>query len=108
MAKIDHMIFKNNAYAEGFEGKVHHVFSDHHSCELGKWYENGDGKSVFASHAAYTKIAEPHKKVHEEVKKAMQLLSNDPIKHAKAIAVCFEEAEKASIELFDILNEIVA
>ena len=108
MAKIDHMIFKNNAYSEGFEGKVTHVFSDHHTCELGKWYEDGDGKSVFASHPAYAKIIEPHKKVHEEVKKAMQLLSNDPIKHAKAIAVCFENAEKASVELFDILNEMVA
>ncbi len=108
MAKIDHMIFKNNAYSVGFEGKTEHVFSDHHSCALGKWYENGDGKSVFASHPAYSKIAEPHKKVHEEVKKAMQLLSDDPIRHAKAIAGCFEAAEKASIELFDILNEMVA
>jgi methyl-accepting chemotaxis protein len=108
MAKIDHMIFKNNAYSAGFEGKTEHVFSDHHSCALGKWYENGDGKSVFASHPAYAKIAEPHKRVHEEVKKAMQLLSDDPIRHAKAIAGCFEEAEKASVELFDILNEMVA
>ncbi|WP_299804807.1 CZB domain-containing protein, partial [Sulfuricurvum sp. RIFOXYD2_FULL_44_160] len=108
MAKIDHMIFKNNAYSAGFEGKTEHVFSDHHSCALGKWYENGDGKSVFASHPAYAKIAEPHKKVHEEVKKAMQLLSDDPIRHAKAIAGCFEAAEKASVELFDILNDMVA
>lgn len=108
MAKIDHMIFKNNAYSAGFEGKIDHAFSDHHSCALGKWYENGDGKSVFASHPAYAKISEPHKKVHEEVKKAVQLLNDDPIRHAKAIAGCFEAAEKASIELFDILNEMVA
>jgi len=108
MAKIDHMIFKNNAYAAGFEGKVSTEFSDHHACELGKWYENGEGKSVFGSTAGYSKMMEPHKKVHEEVKKAMQLLNEDPIRHAKAIAVCFEEAEKASITLFDILNEMVA
>jgi len=108
MAKIDHMIFKNNAYSAGFEGKVDHEFSDHHTCALGKWYENGDGKSVFASHPAYAKIAEPHKKVHEEVKKAIQLLGDDPIRHAKAIEEYFEAAEKASVELFDVLNDVVA
>lgn len=108
MAKIDHMIFKNNAYSAGFEGKVTTEFSDHHACALGKWYESGEGKSVFSSNPNYAKILEPHKKVHEEVKKAMQMLNDDPVRHAKAIAVCFEEAEKASVELFDILNEMVA
>ncbi|MDD5717837.1 MAG: methyl-accepting chemotaxis protein [Sulfuricurvum sp.] len=107
MAKIDHMIFKNNAYAAGFEGKVDHEFSDHHTCALGKWYETGDGKAIFASKSAYTKMLAPHKRVHDEVKKAMQLLKEDPMKNAKAIGGCFEEAEKASIELFDVLNEMV-
>jgi len=107
MAKIDHMIFKNNAYAAGFEGKVTAEFSDHHSCALGKWYENGDGKSVFASHPSYPKLLEPHKRVHEEVRKAMQLLNEDPIKNSKAIAKCFESAENASMELFAVLNEMV-
>ncbi|HEX5330591.1 methyl-accepting chemotaxis protein [Sulfuricurvum sp.] len=108
MAKIDHMIFKNNAYAAGFEGKVSKEFGDHHGCALGRWYESGDGKNVFSSSPAYGRLLEPHKKVHEEVKKAMQLLNEDPIRNAKAIAMCFENAEKASVELFDILNEMVA
>lgn len=107
MAKIDHMIFKNNAYSAGFEGKVGSDFSDHHSCALGQWYEHGDGKSVFSAHPSYSKLLEPHKQVHEAVRKAMQLLKEDPIKHAKAIAQCFEEAEKSSVELFSILNEMV-
>lgn len=108
MAKIDHMIFKNNAYAAGFEGKVSTEFSDHHACALGKWYESGEGKSVFSSSPSYARMVEPHKKVHEEVKKAMKLLSENPIHNSKEIAKCFEEAEKASIQLFDILNEMVA
>lgn len=107
MAKIDHMIFKNNAYAAGFQGKADSEFSDHHVCALGKWYESGDGKSVFASSPAYSRMLEPHKKVHDEVKKAVALLGDDPIRHAKEIAACFENAEKASVELFDILNEMV-
>lgn len=107
MAKIDHMIFKNNAYAAGFEGRVTQQFSDHHSCALGNWYEQGEGKVNFASHPAYTKILEPHKKVHEEVRRAMQLLSEDPIKNVKAISSCFAKAEEASEELFAILSEMV-
>lgn len=108
MAKIDHMIFKNNAYAAGFEGEVNKEFSDHHGCALGKWYESGDGKTVFSSNPSYARLLEPHKKVHDEVKKAMQMLNEDPIKNAKAIMQCFEQAEEASIVLFDILNEMVA
>jgi methyl-accepting chemotaxis protein len=108
MAKIDHMIFKNNAYAAGFEREVNKEFSDHHNCALGKWYESGDGKMVFSSKPSYARLLEPHKKVHDEVKKAMQMLNENPVKNAKEIVQCFEQAEKASIELFDILNEMVA
>ncbi|MCX6073168.1 MAG: methyl-accepting chemotaxis protein [Campylobacterales bacterium] len=107
MAKIDHMIFKSNAYAAGFEGKVSQEFSDHHSCALGHWYENGDGRAVFSSTAAYSKLLEPHKRVHAEVNKAMTLLKEDPLRNAKAITDCFEAAEKASVELFDILNDMM-
>ncbi len=107
MAKIDHMIFKNNAYAAGFEGKATQQFSNHHECALGNWYEHGDGKTIFSSHPSYSKMLEPHKKVHEEVLKAIQLLNEDPIQNGKAITQCFQKAEEASDELFMILNEMV-
>lgn len=108
MAKIDHMIFKNNAYAAGFEGKVTQKFSDHHSCALGNWYERGEGKESFGAHPVYAKMLEPHKKVHEEIRRAMQLLDEDPIKNGQEIVMCFEKAEAASEQLFAILNEMVA
>ena len=105
MAKIDHMIFKASAYESGFERKVTKDFSDHHSCSLGKWYEHGEGKSVFGAHSAYPKILEPHKQVHERVQKAF--LKQDPMKHMQEIIECFEAAEKASIELFNVLNQMM-
>ncbi len=107
MAKIDHMIFKTNAYAAGFEGKTDQTFSDHHGCALGEWYEKGEGQKAFASHPAYGRILEPHKKVHDEVKKAMELLRNDPLGNAKKITECFAQAEEASKVLFEVLNEMV-
>lgn len=107
MAKIDHMIFKNNAYAAGFEGKVTRQFSDHHSCALGNWYENGEGKEAFSNHPTYPKMLDPHKKVHDEIRKAMQFLETDILKNAKEVTECFARAEEASEELFKILNEMV-
>ncbi len=108
MAKLDHMIFKANAYEVGFDGKSKSEFSDHHSCALGKWYEQGDGKAIFGKSNAYGRLAEPHKKVHDEIHKAIALLKKDStVKSDKEIVECFKEAEKASKELFTVLNEIV-
>ena len=101
------MIFKSNAYAAGFEGKVSQEFSDHHECALGHWYENGDGRAEFSATVAYGKLLEPHRQVHAEVNKAMTLLKEDQLRNTKAITDCFEAAEKASAELFDILNDMM-
>ena len=109
MAKIDHMIFKARAYAAGFEGKIEQgsEFSDHHACTLGHWYEHGDGKTVFEQLPAYGKLLDPHKKVHDEIRKAMELLKKDPVANDKEIIGCFRAAEEASKELFVILSEMV-
>lgn len=108
MAKIDHMIFKSNAYSAGFEGLGDLVFADHHSCALGQWYESGEGKKELSGHPLYAKVLEPHRKVHDEIRKAIDLIKADPMKNTDAIAACFKAAENASEELFDILNQLVA
>jgi methyl-accepting chemotaxis protein len=108
MAKLDHMIFKAHAYEAGFEGKSNKEFSDHHTCALGHWYEHGDGKAVFGQLPAYSHLLEPHKKVHEEIRKAMELLQKDPIANDKLIIESFKAAEVASTELFAVLNELMA
>ncbi|MDD3770716.1 MAG: methyl-accepting chemotaxis protein [Sulfuricurvum sp.] len=107
MAKIDHMIFKAHAYEAGFEGKSSHAFGDHHGCALGQWYEQGDGKTVFGGTDAYGRMSGPHKKVHDEIRKAMELLEKESEGRDEKIIACFEEAEKASRELFAILNDMV-
>jgi len=53
-------------------------------------------------------MLEPHKRVHEEVRKAIELLQDNPIQNAQAIIACFKQAEESSIDLFTILNEMVA
>ncbi|MDD2267516.1 methyl-accepting chemotaxis protein [Sulfuricurvum sp.] len=109
MAKIDHMIFKARAYEAGFEGKTEQrsTFSDHHACALGHWYEHGDGKTVFEKSPSYGKLLEPHKKVHDEIRKAMELLKKDSVANDKEIIASFKAAEAASKELFVVLSEMV-
>jgi methyl-accepting chemotaxis protein len=108
MAKLDHMIFKANAYEVGFDGNSSGELTDHHSCALGKWYEQGDGKTIFGKSAAYSRLAQPHKRIHDEIHKAIGLLKKDStVKSDQEVIDCFKEAEKASKELFTILNEIV-
>ncbi len=108
MAKLDHMIFKANAYEVGFDGQLNGEFGDHHSCALGKWYEHGDGKTIFGKSAAYGRLADPHKKIHDEIHRAIELLKKDSANAGdKQIIECFKEAEKASKELFALLNDIV-
>jgi methyl-accepting chemotaxis protein len=107
MAKVDHMIFKSNAYSAAFEGDKGYNAGSHHECSFGQWYEHGEGKMKFSSRPAYAKINEPHKRVHDEMRKAMSLLEGDLMQNRKEIVRCFETLESASVELFDLMNQMM-
>ncbi|MEF3191825.1 MAG: CZB domain-containing protein, partial [Campylobacterales bacterium] len=66
LAKLDHVIYKNNVYAYLFG--QHHDFkgTDHHSCRLGKWYDVGLGKEQFGHLPSYRQLESPHATVHAE------------------------------------------
>jgi len=106
MAKIDHMIYKNYTYSSILDGKIDNHLDDHNNCELGKWYAH-EGKEIFGNTAGYKQLEIPHIKVHENISKAMKLVSKDPTKHADEIINLFKETEKFSKELFDKLNELI-
>ncbi|MDD3597141.1 methyl-accepting chemotaxis protein, partial [Sulfuricurvum sp.] len=74
LAKIDHIMFKSNAYKSLVNGRSETVFSDHHNCRLGKWYESGAGKERFAHLPSYKDIAQPHEIVHNEVHKNLHYI----------------------------------
>ena len=69
LVKVDHIIFKHNAYATIFseDAKKAAAFADHHSCRMGKWYYEGDGKRLFEHTSAYKKMEKPHENVHNTV-----------------------------------------
>lgn len=110
LVKIDHILFKSNAYASVVGEKSVSAFSDHKNCRLGKWYL-GAGKDTYGHTNNYKFIDEPHSKVHENALKNIKYVENetamDP-KNEKEIIHNFEAMEDESSKLFTILDNIVA
>ena len=103
MAKLDHMVLKNNAYSSFLQGKKNDELSDHTKCNFGKWYL-GDGNKEFGKQASFKAIAGPHKEVHDNINKAMQIIDSA---NTDEIIALFKATEKASKELFAHLDDMV-
>ena len=114
LAKLDHVIFKQNAYRIIETGvnseEAHSVSLDHHQCRLGKWYDEGDGNQSFSHVASFDKLADPHRRTHESVHRALDLLARHGI-NDKAIyndlLAAYNEAETASLDVIRIIETIV-
>lgn len=108
LAKVDHIVFKFNAYNAIFESKVGTTVSDHHNCRLGKWYEFGEGKQYFGHTSGYREIEVPHRLVHEKVIESLKCMERgDCVKEAKKIIENFTTVEEQSQKLFEILSRLI-
>jgi methyl-accepting chemotaxis protein len=106
ISKLDHMIFKFGAYTSAFESKTPKEITDHHSCNFGKWYQ-GEGKQTFGHHSSFSKIDQPHKKVHQYVAQVLNLIGKeDALNHADEIVELFALTEKESDLFFALLNDL--
>lgn len=108
LAKIDHIMFKSNAYKAIANGRLESEFSNHHSCRLGKWYETGNGKERFSHLKSFKEIEKPHSIVHEEVQKNMVFIKDEDrsVDHKEEILKGFQTMEDASQLLFDLMNNL--
>jgi len=106
LAKIDHILFKVQGY-KGVLDNENMKLNDYKSCRFGKWIV-GDAQELFSKTKSFKKIEIPHKKVHESVNEALECVKNgnclNDINYVKNL---FENAEKASKELFEILNNML-
>ena len=106
ISKLDHMIFKFGAYTSVFEGKTPKDVTDHHSCSFGKWYQ-GEGKQTFGHNNSFSKIEQPHRKVHDLVIEVLKLVGReDALDHADEIVKLFAQTEKESDQFFTLLNNL--
>ncbi|MFT7002854.1 MAG: methyl-accepting chemotaxis protein [Sulfurimonas sp.] len=110
LGKIDHLIFKNNAYYSLSERKVHQTFSDHNNCRLGKWY-SCEGKEMMGVTKSFKEVLPYHKAVHDLVLKNIKYITdqNQVQENIEKIVENFKEMEEQSSKLFltmqTMLNE---
>ena len=110
LIKVDHIIFKSNAYNVVLNVDKRAQFADHHHCRLGKWYYEGVGKQQFDGLQAYKEMEQPHATVHESVFANMEYVTAGTVfknDHPKIITQNFKKMESASNILFEKLDELV-
>lgn len=109
LVKIDHILFKSNAYTAVIAENKEAEFSNHTNCRLGKWYL-GAGKEFYGHTNGYKLIEVPHAKVHDSVLKNAKFVqagnAMNPV-NEHAIIDNFKEMEAESDKLFNILDGII-
>ena len=106
MAKLDHMVYKNNAYSTVLEGNYNMTLTDHKSCNFGQWYTDV-GKKEFGNTSSYKSIDGPHAKVHNNIQKIMNSVKSSQSIDADSVIKLFKETEDVSKELFSHLDAMV-
>jgi methyl-accepting chemotaxis protein len=108
LVKLDHLLFKSNGYKAVFENRTEGNFASDSECRLGQWYNNGIGKEHFSKTPSYSKLGIPHKEVHDNIKRAIDcVIKGSCTQEAKNVATYFVNAEKASGEVTQILNNML-
>ncbi|HEX5329940.1 MAG TPA: methyl-accepting chemotaxis protein [Sulfuricurvum sp.] len=109
LAKIDHVIFKNNVYAFLFGQENNFKAVDHHNCRLGKWYDTGVGKEQFGHLKSYAMLEKPHATVHSEANALIaECGDGHKLCSRTQIEARIKTIEEASHGVFDALDVLVA
>jgi methyl-accepting chemotaxis protein len=112
LVKVDHIIFKHNTYStiihENSNNAV--IMTDHHDCRMGKWYYEGEGKSLFSNTQAYKMMEAPHNAVHKLALQTLECVARrdcQSVKNKDAIIQNMHLMEQNSTELFNCLEKMV-
>lgn len=106
LVMIDHIVFKSSFY-DSIAYENFKQLSDHHSCRLGKWYEN-EGKNRFSKNKIYALIDKPHSMIHHFGNEGVSIIKNDNIlTNKKELVEDCNQLEKNSVNLFTLLEQLV-
>ncbi len=106
LVKVDHIVFKSNAYSTILESDKSAIFADHKNCRMGKWYSS-DGADRFSNTKSFKELDIPHAKVHDSVFKNLEFVKNGTtlkFDNPKTITKNFADMEDASTELYSKLD----
>jgi methyl-accepting chemotaxis protein len=108
LAKLDHVVYKNNLYQLLFGDSNSFKPSEHTACRLGKWYDSGLGKTEFGITRSYSSLNKPHATVHKEANLLAKECSGSAVVCSKAVIdEKVKRIEDASEEVFKILDAML-
>ncbi len=108
LAKLDHVIYKNNLYQLIFGGEHNFKAVDHNNCRLGKWYNTGLGKEEFSFVPSYKHLDKHHHLVHHEANLLANECSGQSVSCSKQlIEDKIELVEESSAQVFIYLDKIL-
>ena len=109
LVKVDHVLYKSNAYSTILAEDDTRAFADHKNCRMGKWYL-GTGQEVFGGTKSFKDLDAPHAIVHESVFKNLEFVKNHSTlkgDNPKTIINNFATMEQASEKLFVLLDNMI-
>jgi len=109
LAKIDHVIFKSNAYSAVIQNELNEKLKDHTQCNFGRWLQ-GEGHEYFSATNTFRQIAQPHKTIHEFALFNAGFAEKGTVyekKNLVPIIENFKTMEDASVKLFELLAKMV-
>jgi len=108
LAKLDHVIYKNNLYQLLFGESNNFKPTEHTMCRLGKWYDSGLGKTEFGTTKSYTSLNVPHKAVHDEANALAKECAGSSVVCSKAIIEDkISKIEVSSQQVFEVLDHML-
>ena len=108
LAKLDHVIYKNNLYQLLFGESNEFKPSAHTACRLGKWYDTGLGKTEFGAVKSYKQLNKPHQIVHDEANSLAEECAGNAVTCSKAkIEEKVKNIEVSSQDVFRILDSML-
>ena len=111
LAKVDHIIFKHNAYITilGCHEDLLSSFGSHNECRLGRWYED-EGKSLFGDTPSYRSVEAPHSNVHDKVLNTLKCVKSKnciSLDQREMVIENMKSMETSSFILFDLFKTMV-
>ncbi|UTW49775.1 CZB domain-containing protein [Bacterioplanoides sp. SCSIO 12839] len=105
--KLDHVVWKAQVYRHIWnqDFDVEGGLADHTQCRLGKWYAEGEGYEKYRDLASYSRLAVPHKDVHDSGFQALEAFRQG--KQQAAIQY-LQRMESASSSVIEILSGMEA
>lgn len=114
LAKIDHLIYKQNAYLSRYLGpnsaEAKAVAVDEHQCRFGRWFDEGGEAEGLRQSRSFSQLAAPHAQVHQKMQAATELFTADWVRNPatqQKIYDAFAAAEKASDDVGHLLDQMV-